>query len=141
LLGAASCAFLIDHVGRRLWFTGSLALTGLILGILAAVGANTATIVLVLGSAAYFFASSTAIGLYLYTPELYPTRVRALGVGTATAWLRIASILGPLVIGALVAHGLSTIFVIFGAISLVTAVFVAAFAVETKQAVLEELSP
>jgi putative MFS transporter len=141
LLGAASCAFLIDHVGRRVWFTGSLALTGLILGILAAVGANTATIVLVLGSAAYFFASSTAIGLYLYTPELYPTRVRALGVGTATAWLRIASILGPLVIGALVAHGLSTIFVIFGAISLVTAVFVAAFAVETKQAVLEELSP
>lgn len=141
LLGAATCALLIDYVGRKVWFTGSLALTGIILGILAAVGANTATIVLVLGSAAYFFASSTAIGLYLYTPELYPTRVRALGVGTATAWLRLASIVGPLIIGALVADGLSTIFLIFGVISVIAAVFVAAFAIETKQAVLEELSP
>lgn len=76
-----------------------------------------------------------------YTPELYPTRVRALGVGTATAWLRIASMVGPLVIGALIGRGLVAIFVVFGVVSLVTAGFVAAFAVETKGAVLERLSP
>lgn len=141
LAGAATCALLIDSVGRRPWFTGSLAGAGFLLCALAALRADSAVLVLVLGSAAQFFAASTAIGLYLYTPELYPTRVRALGVGTATAWLRIASIVGPLLIGALIGYGLGTIFAIFGAISLVIAVAVAVFATETKEQVLEELSP
>jgi len=46
-------------------------------------------------SIANFFVNAINLGVYLYTPELYPTRVRALAVGTATAWLRLASMIGP----------------------------------------------
>jgi putative MFS transporter len=141
LAGAAACAFIVDFIGRRVLFTVGLIGAGAFLMALAIAGAGSAGLVLVLGSGAYFFASATAVGLYLYTPELYPTRVRALGVGVATSWLRIASMLGPLLIGVLVASGLVPIFIVFGIVSLLAALLVGIFAVETKQKVLERLSP
>jgi len=73
--------------------------------------------------------------------SLYPTRVRALGVGTATAWLRLASMIGPIVIGTFITYGLSIVFAVFGTIALLVAVVVAVFALETKDKVLEDLSP
>jgi MFS transporter, putative metabolite:H+ symporter len=141
LVGATLCAFTIDLIGRRLLFSIGLLGSGGFLSALALTGAKTPEVVLVLGSGAYFFAAASAIGLYLYTPELYPTRVRALGVGTATAWLRIASMLGPVLIGALVGFGLVPIFTLFGIIALLAGILIAVFAVETKDKVLETLSP
>ena len=90
---------------------------------------------------AYFFISTINIGVYLYTPELYPTRVRALGVGTATAWLRFASMLGPILVGRLISSGLPAVFVAFAAAAAIAAVITGTFAVETKGRVLEEASP
>lgn len=141
LLGAAVCALSVDLIGRRVLFTAGLLGAGAFLLALALTGAATAELVLTLGSGAYFFASATAIGLYLYTPELYPTRIRALGVGVATSWLRIASMVGPLLIGLLVGAGLVPIFFVLSVISLIAAIVVAIFAVETSQKVLEKLSP
>jgi putative MFS transporter len=85
--------------------------------------------------------STINIGVYLYTPELYPTRVRALGVGTATAWLRFASMLGPTGVGYMIAGGISSVFLWFGVVAAIAAIITAAFAVETKGRVLEEVSP
>jgi putative MFS transporter len=83
-----------------------------------------------------------SLAVYLYTPELYPTRSRALGVGTATAWLRLASIIGPTVVGTMVASsGLKSVFLVFAAVALAASLTVALFAVETKGRVLEEISP
>ena len=98
---------------------------------------------------AYFFISTINIGVYLYTPELYPTRVRALGVGTATAWLRFASMIGPTVVGLMIGSRLTPaqipdlpkVFLAFGAVAAIAAVITALFAVETKGRVLEEASP
>ena len=81
---------------------------------------------------AYFFISTINIGAYLYTPELYPTRSRALGVGTATAWLRFASMIGPTAVGYMIAGGLPSVFWMFAAAALVAAVITGAFAIETK---------
>ena len=92
-------------------------------------------------AAAYFFISTINIGAYLYTPELYPTRSRALGVGTATAWLRFASMIGPTAVGFMIAGGLQSVFWMFATAALVAAVITAAFAIETKGRVLEEVSP
>ena len=72
------------------------------LATLASTPTPTAQQVLTYMTIAYFFVSSINIGVYLYTPELYPTRVRAIGVGTATAWLRLASIIGPTVVGMMI---------------------------------------
>jgi putative MFS transporter len=141
LLGTLICALTIDHVGRRLWFALSFAAAALALAALALYPAPTAEQVLTSMTVAYFFISSVNIGVYLYTPELYPTRVRALGVGTATAWLRFASMIGLTVVGMMIASGLSTVFVTFAAVAAVAAAITGAFAVETKGRVLEEASP
>ena len=91
-------------------------------------------------SAAYFFVSTINIGVYLYTPELYPTRARALGVGTATAWLRFASMIGPTAVGYMIAGGLPSVFWMFATAALIAAVITGAFAIETKGRVLEEVA-
>ena len=92
-------------------------------------------------TASNFFVSAINLGVYLYTPELYPTRVRALAVGTATAWLRLASMIGPTTVGFMIASGLNAVFLAFGVVTLVTAIVTALFAIETKKRVLEEISP
>ena len=141
LIGTLICALAIDGVGRRLWFALSFAAAAVALAALAAYPAPTAEQVLTCMTIAYFFTSTINIGVYLYTPELYPTRVRALGVGTATAWLRFASILGPILVGRLIPSGLPAVFVAFAAAAGIAAVITGLFAVETKGRVLEEASP
>ncbi len=138
LIGAFTCAMTIDRVGRRPWFAFALAANAVALAALYLAGADSAQRVLVFVSCGYFFVSVLSIGVYVYTPELYPTRLRALAVGTATAWLRLASIIGPWVI---VGLPLGTAFLAFAGAAAVGAVITGLFAVETKGRVLEEVSP
>ena len=140
-VGTLICALTIDRVGRRPYFAASFGLAALSLGILAMQPQPTAEQVLIYVVAAYFFISTINIGAYLYTPELYPTRTRALGVGTATAWLRLASMIGPVAVGYMIGGGLPSVFLMFATAALVAAVITGAFAIETKGRVLEEVSP
>jgi MFS transporter, putative metabolite:H+ symporter len=136
------CALVIDYVGRRIWFACAFGLGGAALLTLWWIGPTTAERVLVLSTLSYMCISTLSLALYLYTAELYPTRVRALGTSTGTAWLRVASIIGPWVVGTtLTAGGLGTVFLVFGAAALVASLVVALFATETKRRVLEEISP
>ena len=141
LIGTLICALAIDYVGRRLWFALAFAGAAAALAVLATYPAPTAEQVLTCMSVAYFYISTINIGVYLYTPELYPTRVRALGVGTATAWLRFASMIGPTVVGMMIGSGLPAVFVTFAAVAGLAAVITGLFAVETRGRVLEEVSP
>jgi putative MFS transporter len=140
-LGATLCALTIDYFGRRFWFAVSLGGSALFLGVLWQLGATSPEEVLIYSSGAYFFATAAAVGVYLYTPELYPTRVRALGVATATAWLRLASMVGPTIVGTTAVFGLGSVFLTFALVALLAAIIVTIFAVETKGGVLEEISP
>jgi len=140
-IGTFICALTIDHVGRRPYFAVSFAAAAVSLGMLAMLPTPTAEQVLTHVAAAYFFISTINIGAYLYTPELYPTRSRALGVGTATAWLRFASMIGPTAVGFMIAGGLPSVFWMFATAALIAAVITGAFAIETKGRVLEEVSP
>jgi putative MFS transporter len=139
--GALTCALTIDHVGRRPWFAFAFAVNAIALGALFILGPDSPQRVLTLVSSGYFFVSVLSIGVYVYTPELYPTRSRAIAVGTATAWLRFASILGPFIVGAIVGYGLGNVFLLFAAVAVVGAIVTGLFAVETKGRVLEDISP
>jgi putative MFS transporter len=141
LLGTLVCALTIDYVGRRLWFAMAFAASAICLGLLATHASPTSQQVLAYMSVTYFFVSTINIAVYLYTPELYPTRARALGVGTATAWLRFASMIGPTIVGFMVAGGLQSVFLTFSTAAVLAFLVTAAFAVETKGRVLEEVSP
>lgn len=143
LLGAAVYAFTIDIVGRRVAMTGGLLTGGVLLLVLTWLGASSAPEVLLWSSLAYLWISAVSLSAYLYTPELYPTRIRAFGVGVASAWLRIASILGPFVVSAVISGSgnLTIVFFIFGAVALAGGLIVALFGVESRNKVLEEFSP
>jgi MFS transporter, putative metabolite:H+ symporter len=141
LLGTLICALAIDRVGRRPWFAVSFAGAALAFAGLWLERTPSAEHVLAYVSITYFFISSINIGVYLYTPELYPTRARALGVGIATAWLRLASMIGPAIVGFMIGAGLPTVFLTFAIAAALAAVVTALFAVETKGRVLEEVSP
>ncbi|HXJ01437.1 MAG TPA: MFS transporter [Micropepsaceae bacterium] len=142
LFSSAACAFLIDLTGRRLWFVAAFAGSAAALLVLWYIGPTTATRVLLLGTLSNMCVGTMSLAVYLYTPELYPTRSRALAVGTATAWLRLASIIGPNVVGMMVADGgLKTVFLAFGLVAAAASLIVGLFAIETRARVLEEISP
>lgn len=142
LLSSFVCALVIDYVGRRIWFASAFGLGGIALLTLWFIGPSTPERVLVLSALSYMCISTLSLALYLYTAEQYPTRVRALGTSTGTAWLRVASIIGPSVVGSALSNGgLGIVFLVFGLAALTASAVVALFATETKTRVLEEISP
>jgi MFS transporter, putative metabolite:H+ symporter len=141
IVGAALCAFTIDKIGRRLWFAGALFGGGVTLLVLAALGAGSATMLLIFVSIGSFFMSAVAIGLNLYTAEIYPTRIRAFASAIGGAWQRIAAATGPMVVAYLLTgSGLIAVFSYFGVIALFGAAIAAGFTVETKEQSLEMAS-
>lgn len=142
VVAAIICALLIDKVGRRRWYIGALFLGAVPLAALALTGATTPLQILLLAGLGYALIQTVTFSLYLYSAELYPTRLRALGTGVGSAWLRLGSATGPLVVGVAVSGaGVHYVFGVFAVILLMTGVITALFAIETKGRILEELSP
>jgi putative MFS transporter len=141
VLGSLICVFLIDRIGRRYWFIGAFLLAALSLIGLWAIGARTALGMLLGYGFLSMWLGSINMSIFLYTAEIYPTRMRALGVSWASFWLRVAATVGPLVVGfALPRYGIGGVFLIFSIFAL-TGGIAAIFMVETGGRVLEEVSP
>jgi MFS transporter, putative metabolite:H+ symporter len=135
------CAFSIDRIGRRNWTVAAFILGGGMLAFLGIIGAQKVWSVLILGTLGYGIIGSINAVLYLYTPEIYPTRMRAMGTGLATSWLRIASAVGPALVGFMVdAKGIHSVFLMFAVVSAVGAI-AATGMVETSDRSLEEIAP
>lgn len=143
LLGCLVVALTVDVLGRRRIFAICLGASAALLLTLAALGAGTPVQVLIWTSlsAVGFFGSN--ICLYLYTPELYPTRMRALGCSVGGAVNRLGVILGPILVGVVYAAGdsVTAVFVMLGAVALTGAVVAGTLAEETANRPLEEISP
>jgi putative MFS transporter len=141
VIGAFFCALLIDRTGRRLWFIGAYVL--LVGGLLWLwlVGSSTASGMMLGYGFCTLWTGSIAMSIFLYTAEIYPTRMRALGISWATFWLRLAATIGPILVGfVLPAYGIGGVFFLF---SIITSLGLAAaiFMTETTRRVLEEVSP
>ncbi|WP_374725933.1 MFS transporter [Paraburkholderia phenoliruptrix] len=135
------CAFLVDRTGRRKWAMGTFLVSGALLLALGMVANGGPWAVMILGSSAYAVMGTTTVMLYLYTPEIYPTRMRAIGTGLATSWLRIASAAAPAIVGfVLSGHGISAVFLMFAATTVV-GLLAAGAMIETSNRSLEEISP
>jgi len=135
--GYWSGALLIERVGRRRLLALYMALAGV--GSIMFANAATEMGVLVWGSVISFFNLGAWGITYAYTPELYPTYMRASGAGWANSVGRIGGILGPIIAGALLAAIGSSyiVFVIFALIHLISTVDILALGVETKGRSLE----
>lgn len=142
VVASVVCALYIDKVGRKRWYSIAFMAAAVPLVILTAIGATTATQVVILAPIAYAILQTIAFSLYLYSAELYPTRLRAVGTGIGSAWLRAASSVGPLLVGFVVADlGIRYVFAVFAVVALIGGVLTMRYAIETKGQVLEELSP
>jgi MFS transporter, putative metabolite:H+ symporter len=88
--------------------------------------------------------SSLALGstaIYTYTPELYPTEVRATGMGIASAWGRAGAVVMLLTFGAFFSsQGKSLLFVLSDSVLLIAFLAVARFGPSTRGRRLEETS-
>ena len=134
------CAFSIDRVGRRNWTVACFVVGGIGLAVLGLAGAQNVTSVMILGTFSYGIIGSVNAVLYLYTPEIYPTRMRAIGTGLATSWLRLASAIGPPIVGIMVAaQGIGSVFIMFAVTSIVGAC-AALGMIETRARRLEEIA-
>lgn len=141
LIGCLLVALVIDKVGRRISLTVGLGGAAVALLSPAVSGATSDGQVAVWASVATLFVFAISVSLYLYTPELYPTRSRARGASFGGVWNRLGVILGPIVVGAIIGSGGSLAMVLtqLGCVAVAGAV-VAWFAVETKGRTLEELN-
>jgi len=133
LPGYFTAAWLIEKVGRK--FVLATYLLGTAGSALVFGHAETTTILIVSGILLSFFNLGAWGALYAYTPEQYPAVIRGTGAGMAAAVGRVGGILGPLLVGSLVAAGYSIgfIFALF-CISIVIGVITLVFlGKETRQ--------
>lgn len=70
--------------------------------------------------------------LYAYTPELYPTELRATGMGVAGAMARVGGLLAPSAIALVVGAGFATAIALFAVLLALAAVAVSQIETETK---------
>jgi MFS transporter, putative metabolite:H+ symporter len=135
------CAFTIDRIGRRRWMTACFIGGALLLGALGSAASGSVAAVIAFVTLSYGIVGSANTVLYLYTPEIYPTRMRAIGTGFATCWLRLASAAGPLLVGYLVAvRGTAAVFMMFAAAGVVGGL-TATQMLETRNRRLEDIAP
>ncbi|MGG7466496.1 MFS transporter [Plantibacter sp. YIM 135347] len=120
LPGYAVSAWLVEAWGRKqtlaLFLAGSAA---------SAIGFGTATsepMIITFGMLLSFFNLGAWGALYAVTPELYPTSLRATGAGWAAGVGRIASIIAPLSVPALLLVGHALLFSVFAGFFVVAAV-------------------
>jgi putative MFS transporter len=129
----------MDRVGRRAVLISSLALVAA--AAFTYGHASSFGMVVLAGAAMQFALVSVATSLYAYTPELFPTRVRATAMGTASTAGRISAIAGPLAVPPIVlAWGYTGTFIVFAACFTFGAIMVLIFGPETKGRILEEVS-
>jgi putative MFS transporter len=100
-----AAASTLDKMGRRFWFTAGygLALAGSVGGAVAlgVLGWNGWPVLFVCGALVLFGVNINAPIAYLYTAELYPTRMRAWATMVGSTMRNLALVVAPITIGLL----------------------------------------
>lgn len=132
LPGYFTAAYFIEKYGRKFVLVSYLLLTAA-----SAIwfgNADTEGMLIAAGFCLSFFNLGAWGAMYAYTPELYPTAVRSTGVGLAASFGRVGGVIGPYLVGMLVAQGtaIGSIFAIFFIAIIIGTAAVFFFGKETK---------
>lgn len=137
--GFLLATYLLEKIGRKPVVSGSV----LMIAVSSYFYGQTSdlTQLYVWGWIMQFFTFAMWSSVYAYTPELYPTRIRATGCGLVSAVSRVGGMLGPTVVGAvLAAKGSEAVFTMAAVIFAVAAAAVMILGPETKGKTLEQIS-
>lgn len=139
LPGYIAAAWLVEKLGRK-WtlagFIGLCAVSAYFFG-----QANTVTLIMFWGCLMSFFNLGAWGVLYTYTPEQYPTNIRAFGSGWASAIGRMGGIVAPLVVTQMMvqSNGFHHVFMMFTAVLFAVALVILVLGEETKGKTLESI--
>ncbi len=137
-VGPILCAWTSDRLERK-WTIVVLALLVAVLG-LGFGNASTPAAVVAFGSLLtlcnYWFSAA----FHAFQAELFPTRIRATGVGFTYSWSRLSAAFSSLLIGAVLVHGVPAVFALLAAAMTGVAVIVAVMGPRTNRVALERLS-
>ena len=139
LPGYFAAAWLVDRIGRKYTLSIFLLMSGVFSYFFG--NATTSTTLLMFGAAMSFFNLGAWGVIYTYTPEQYPTTIRALGSGWAAGFGRIGGMLAPMLVGVMLVKGIgmNMIFAMFASVFVLISVVVMALGVESKNKTLEEI--
>ena len=139
LPGYYCAAWLVDRIGRRYTLSSFLLLSGVASYFFG--NATSATMLMVWGSVMSFFNLGAWGVLYTYTPELYPTSIRALGSGWAAGFGRFGGMAAPILVGVMLSNSMSigTVFFMFAFVFVAVAAIVVGLGIESKQKNLESI--
>lgn len=140
LPGYYCAAWLVNKIGRKYTLSAFLLFSGVASYFFG--HASTAAALMMWGSVMSFFNLGAWGVLYTYTPEQYPTAIRALGSGWAAGFGRFGGMAAPMMVGALLARsfGFASVFYMFALVFAAVAVIVMSLGVESKQKDLESIS-
>ena len=131
--------YLVEWIDRKyaaLLAYACVALFGTLFGF-----ASEPTTLMIFGALTAFSLGIGATFIYTYTPELYPTEIRASGMGIASAWGRVGGILLLLSFGLFaIVQGKLALFLISDAMLAVAFVAVLLFGPSTRGKTLEQTS-
>ena len=139
LPGYVAAAWLVEKLGRKATlagFIGMCAVSAYFFG-----QADTVSMIMFWGCLMSFFNLGAWGVLYTYTPEQYPTNIRAFGSGWASAIGRMGGIVAPMVVTHMMvqSNGFSAIFMMFTAVLLAVAAVILILGEETKGKTLESI--
>ncbi len=133
---------LVDRVGRRPLLTIPFLVTGVVLALLAAMptGGHAGVVALLFGLFALFSAASSVLQ-WIYPAELFPTDIRATGLGIATSVSRVSAAIGTFLVPVAIVHvGIRVLIAAMAGLSLVGWLVAVRWAPETKGLSLSEAS-
>jgi len=140
LPGYYCAAWLVDVIGRKYTLSLFLLCSGIASYFFG--HSDTAGMILLWGAIMSFFNLGAWGVIYTYTPELYPTSIRAFGSGWAAGVGRIGGMAAPAIVGAMLGNGfgMGGIFYMFAFVLVAVSVVVLALGIESKQKELENIS-
>lgn len=137
--GYFSAAWLNEVIGRK-----AVIVSYMVLGGVSAITMGLATgetQIMLAGIALSFFMNGAYAGIYAYTPEVFPTQVRATGTGMASGMSRFGGAVAPLMVGLIYpAAGFAGVFGMTTGVLLFGALAVLIFGVSTKNRSLEAIT-
>lgn len=139
LPGYYCAAWLVDVIGRKYTLSIFLLMSGVASYFFGNAGSS--EILLLWGATMSFFNLGAWGVIYTYTPELYPTSMRALGSGWAAGFGRIGGMIAPALVGIMIGNqlGIDKVFMMFAAVFIIVSVVVLGMGVETRQKQLEDI--
>lgn len=103
--------------------------------------ATTETSLLAVAVVYAFFADIGSLGMTVYTPEVYPLRIRGIGAAFAMGVGRFGGVLSPLIAGILIsAENVTLVWYMLAAVQLASATITLVLAYETRGHNLELVS-